>query len=109
MEVQEEHSLPLNDPAVSTLQMLLPEILDVRAASPLLSAFLGARGRQMRIDASNVVSVGAQCLQIIASARLTWERDGLPIVIVSPSGPFLEALQLSGVDMGSILEAEVGR
>jgi chemotaxis protein CheX len=93
--------------SASTLQMLLPEVLDVRAAGPLATAFLDARGHQMRIDASNVASVGAQCLQVIASAKLTWERDGMAIVVVNPSEPFRDALSVAGMEMQSILEAKV--
>lgn len=84
----------------------LPEILDIRAASPLAAEILGARGRQLTIDASNVQKVGAQCVQVLLSARATWLADGASLTISHPSEALIEALQTLGIPVTRFSEQE---
>lgn len=94
---------------LSLYEIQLPPSLDLRAATPLAEALLSARGAGMRLDASQVQSVGAQCLQVIASARQTWDRDGMPLTIVNPTAALIEAFEVAGLDVHSIVENEQAR
>lgn len=87
----------------------LPEILDIRAASPLVGELLHARGHHLTIDASNVRKIGAQCVQALLSARATWTVDGYSLVVVEPSESFLDTLQTLGIAIGEISEQEPAR
>ncbi|WP_287799477.1 STAS domain-containing protein, partial [Acidiphilium sp.] len=60
----------------TTEQLMLDPILDLKAASPLAQALLARRGGDLRIDAGAVERLGGQCLQVLLSARATWEADG---------------------------------
>ncbi len=80
---------------------LLPDVLDLRAAAPLAGDLLVLRGRALRLDASGVQSVGALCLQILLSARVTWQADKNPLTIVTPSTAFNDAMRLFGAPIAS--------
>lgn len=85
---------------------VLPETLDLCAAAPIASHLLEARGNQLRVDASNVRKIGAQCMQVIVSAYLTWERDGLTLTLVNPSKEFVDAFRLAGLDVSKFIEKD---
>jgi chemotaxis protein CheX len=87
----------------------LPKALDLRAASPLANALLSSRGGAMRLDASQVETVGAQCLQVILSARQTWERDGVPLTIVNATTALLSAFADAGLNTEGLIEVEQGK
>lgn len=87
-------------------KILLRETLDVKAAAPLLSELLQAQGASVEIDASQVNMVGAQCLQIILSAQMTWERDGVSFIVSKPSDLFLKSLEIAGLTIGSSSEKD---
>jgi chemotaxis protein CheX len=74
----------------------LGQVLDLNAAAPLLNEFLALRGRNVDVDASAVDRVGAQCLQVLLSARRTWDADGAEFSVVSPSSEFTSTLALLG-------------
>jgi chemotaxis protein CheX len=76
----------------------LAEVLDLKAASALTAVLLGARGRDVDLNGSAVQRLGAQCLQVLLSARTTWEKDGLNLQIVNASHDLIEGLELLGVD-----------
>jgi chemotaxis protein CheX len=84
----------------------LPEMLDLRAATPLASQLLTQRGEEVILDASAVQRLGGQCLQILLSARATWELDGTQLRIVDPSPGFVEGLELLGIQPKQLLEEE---
>jgi chemotaxis protein CheX len=84
----------------------LPEILDIRATSPHATELLHARGNPLMIDASSVAKVGAQCIQVLLSAHATWTADGLPLNVVHPSEPLLDALETLGIPFTDISEQE---
>ena len=83
--------------AAQTETLRLPEVLDLKAATPLHADLLSHRGADLRLDASQVQRLGAQCLQIILSAVATWKADKAVLEIVSPSKDFIESLELLGV------------
>lgn len=93
----------------SLYEVTLPEALDLKAAVPLVNSLLSARGGAIRLDGSTVRNVGAQCLQIILSARQTWERDGLPLTIINPTEHLLAAFADAGLNIEGIVEGEQGR
>ncbi|HJT42506.1 MAG TPA: STAS domain-containing protein [Rhizomicrobium sp.] len=82
--------------ALSEKVFILPEVLDLRAAAPLSGDLLALRGRALYLDASGVKTVGALCLQVLLSARVTWQRDDLPFSVVTPSAAFSSAMGLFG-------------
>ncbi|WP_166141792.1 STAS domain-containing protein [Methylosinus sp. RM1] len=84
----------------------LPEILDIRAASPLAAELLHARGNPLTIDASDVAKVGTQCIQVLLSAHATWTADGLPLNVAHPSETLLDALETLGIPFTKISEQE---
>jgi chemotaxis protein CheX len=74
----------------------LQQVLDLNAAGPLAAELLAVRGRDVEVDASAVERVGAQCLQVLLSARATWDADGATFALVSPSDEFASTLALLG-------------
>ena len=76
----------------------LPVSLDLPAARPLAAALLERRGKPITIDASAVGQVGAQCVQVLLSAKRTWEADGVSLSIVNCAARMIEDLKLIGID-----------
>ena len=74
----------------------LGQVLDLNAAGPLANELLAVRGRNVDVDASAVERLGAQCLQVLLSARRTWDADGAEFSVVSPSSEFTSTLALLG-------------
>jgi chemotaxis protein CheX len=74
----------------------LSQVLDLNAATPLAKEFLSLRGKPLSVDASGVERVGAQCLQVLLSARATWQADGAAFALVEPSNEFTSTLALLG-------------
>jgi chemotaxis protein CheX len=82
----------------------LPEVLDLKAATPLAGALLALRGSDIAIDASHVERVGGQCLQILLSAMTTWHADEATLDFVNPSPAFIEGFNLLGVDPARFMD-----
>jgi chemotaxis protein CheX len=78
-----------------TLQ--LPQVLDLTAAGPLTEQLLALRGADLSLDASQVMRLGGQCLQVLLSCTATWRKDGAALELVEPSAELAEALQQFGV------------
>ncbi len=78
--------------------MQLPEVMDLKAAAPLADQLIKRRGQPIVLDASRVQRIGGLCLQVVLSARDTWNADGLPFSVANPSAAFLESLELFGAD-----------
>jgi anti-anti-sigma regulatory factor len=76
----------------------LPVSLDLPAARPLAAALLERRGKPLAIDASAVGQIGAQCVQVLLSAKRTWEADGVSLSIVNCAARMIEDLKLIGID-----------
>jgi chemotaxis protein CheX len=88
--------MPRKPAPESAAVLQLGQVLDLNAAAPLLNEFLALRGRNVDVDASAVERMGAQCLQVLLSARRTWDADGAEFAVVSPSSEFTSTLALLG-------------
>ena len=64
-----------------TVSVVLPSVLDIRAAGPLQAEILGLRGQPLTLDVSAVERLGGLCLQVLLSARATWAADGQPLTV----------------------------
>ncbi len=78
-------------------RLLLEATLNAAAARPLAEGLLALRGRGLLVDASEVRHLGAQCLQVLESARLTWLADRSSFAIVASSDAFLDGVGLMGL------------
>ena len=85
-------------PADAKDVLRLPVSLDLPAARPLAAALLERRGKPITIDASAVGQIGAQCVQVLLSAKRTWEVDGVSLSIVNCAARMIEDLKLIGID-----------
>lgn len=85
--------------------------LDMAAAPPLHAALTAARGRPLDIDLSGVERIGAQCAQLLVSARSSWAADGVALGF-GPASPEaraqLAALGLENLILGAAAGAGVG-
>jgi chemotaxis protein CheX len=84
----------------------LPECLDLPAATPLARALLERRGKPIVLDGSSVQQLGAQCVQVLLSAKRTWGADGIPLSIVNCAPRMIEDLQLLGIDSTTLTTGE---
>ena len=87
-----------------TLQ--LPEVLDLNAAAPLAGELLTYRGTDLMADASQVKRLGGQAVQVLMSARMTWDQDGSRLRVVNPSQTFRDVVELLGIGDGELLDKE---
>ena len=71
--------------------------LDLTMATDLARTLLAARGSELTIDASDVTHLGAQCGQILVSAKTTWKADLQTLRIVDGSEAFIEGARLLGL------------
>jgi chemotaxis protein CheX len=92
--------------AASATTLLLPAILDLAAAGPLTERLLAARGSNLSIDATEVLRVGGQCLQVLLAAAKTWSADRASFEIARPSTEFVEAMQRFGIEPGVLAMRE---
>lgn len=86
---------PQNPHAV---RLKLPPVLDVRSAGPLCERLRAVRGTGLKLDASEVERLGGLCLQVLISARKTWQADGKAFAVLAASDAFSAALKLSGAE-----------
>ena len=63
--------------------VVLPSVLDIRAAGPLQAEILGLRGQPLTLDVSAVERLGGLCLQVLLSTRATWAADGQPLTVTT--------------------------
>lgn len=75
----------------------LQNVLDMVAAPALKDCFLQNEGNPLLINAAPVQRLGAQCLQILLSAKKDWEAKGVEFVLDSPSAAFIETAKFMGV------------
>jgi chemotaxis protein CheX len=85
--------------ACSPALLVLPEVLDIKAATPLTVEFLTLRGRPIDVDASRVERLGALCLQVLLSAGKTWNIDESPFALINPSSGFIDGLARLGISI----------
>ena len=86
----------MTDHESNAQSVVLPDVLDLKAAQPLATRLLALRGGNVTIDASSVTHLGAQCLQILFSAGATWRADDAVLTIHDPSGTFAEQMACLG-------------
>jgi chemotaxis protein CheX len=86
--------------------LTLPEVLDLKAATKLATDLISLRKQELAIDASQVRRLGGQCLQVLLSARSTWEFDGVPLHLADPSSAFVEGLEHLGISPADFVEQE---
>ncbi len=84
----------------------LPAVLDLKAAAPLAGEFITRRGAELSVDASRVERLGAQCLQVLISAAMTWKSDELPLSIVDASPAFIEGLRRLGLGLADFIDQD---
>lgn len=85
----------------------LSPVLDLVAATDLLNVFFEKRGHDLEVEACHVRRLGAQCLQILLSAKATWVEDGCRFEVKDHSEEFIEYLRIMGLhpeDLNSHLE-----
>jgi chemotaxis protein CheX len=91
--------------SVNTKSLVLSNILDLKAASPLAESLLSMRGNDLVLDASHVERVGGQCLQVLVSAVSTWHADGVSMDFADPSDAFSDGLAGLGVKLSDLQAA----
>ncbi|MGD1015452.1 MAG: STAS domain-containing protein [Roseiarcus sp.] len=84
----------------------LPQCLDLPAARPLAQALLERRGKPIVVDGSSVHQLGAQCVQVLLSAKRTWSADGVALSIVNCAPRMIEDLRLLGIDLTTLTSGE---
>jgi chemotaxis protein CheX len=84
----------------------LPESLDLPAARPLAEALLERRGKPIVLDGSSVRQLGAQCVQVLLSAKRTWCADGVALSIVNCAPRMIEDLRILGIDPTTLTSGE---
>jgi chemotaxis protein CheX len=88
-----------------TQTMTLDQVLDLRAAAALKENLLAVRGEDVTLDASDVQRLGGQCLQVLLSAKRTWDADGRIFTISPQSELFAASLKLFGAEAISAHQA----
>ena len=83
-------------------QMTLPDALGSAAARPLAEQLIALRGAPLTVCAGSVRKMGAQCVQVLLSAAVTWRADGFSLGIENPSPEFEEALRLLGLSVETV-------
>ncbi len=87
----------------------LPEVLDLKAATPLAEKLMSLRGQNIVLDASKVERLGTQCVQILIAAAATWKDEMAAFSIAEPSDSFTSGLQVLGLTPQAILEKELAQ
>ncbi|MFT4953961.1 MAG: chemotaxis protein CheX [Brevundimonas sp.] len=76
--------------------LALPAVLDIRAAAPLRDDLLARRGSDIVLDGGEVERVGGLCLQVLISAKKTWDADGKGFALNPASTALNEQLAAYG-------------
>lgn len=85
--------------------LILPAILDVRAAESLKSELMAVRGQPVTIDASAVDRLGGLGLQVLMSAAKTWRADDQVLTFINVSEAMSEQWLAFGAPLND-LEAQ---
>jgi chemotaxis protein CheX len=88
-------------------KVALPPVLGLPEAGPLREQLLAMRGRPIELDGSKVERIGALGLQVLLSARATWQADGHILRLADLSDPLRQGLELLGArDLDTNLSQE---
>jgi chemotaxis protein CheX len=74
----------------------LSAALDCKEAGLLAARLRTLRRQPVKLDASRVNRLSGLCLQVLLSARNTWESDNVPIVLEEASAVFSKGWSLYG-------------
>lgn len=85
----------------------LPEVLDLNAASRLHEQVLAHKGEDIDIDATDVSRVGAQCVQVLLAAAVSWRAEDQRLKVNQASDAFIKTLQLLGISDEALLPKEM--
>jgi len=85
----------------------LPQVLDLNAAGRLHEEVLAHRGADIDIDASEVGRVGAQCVQVLLSAAISWRAENLCFKVEQASDAFTKTLELLGISDEALVPKEM--
>lgn len=94
-------------PVVDADAVKLAEFLDLAAAAPLVATLLERRGKSIVIDGSAVHQLGAQCVQVLLSAKRTWSADGASLSIVNCAPRMIEDLQFLGIEPATLISGDL--
>ena len=83
-------------PRRAPVHVPLPAVVDLRAAGTLVRKLLTLRGQPICLDASGVERLGGLGLQVLLSARLTWQADRMGFALVAASEAFQADCALMG-------------
>lgn len=75
----------------------LVPVLDLVSAPNLLNTLLEKRGHNLEVEAGHVRRLGAQCVQVLLSAKATWSEDGFSFTVKDCSEEFVEYLGIMGL------------
>ena len=89
---------------MDTKNLVLPSILDSKAALPLVEHLLPLRGSDLLLDASKVERLGGQCLQVLFRG-CDLQSDGFTLVFVKPSDALIEGLAVLGAKLEDLTNA----
>jgi chemotaxis protein CheX len=83
---------------------ILPAVLDSTAAPRIAQELLHLRGNSLTLDGRQVERVSSQCLQVLLSAALTWNRDNHDFKIEMASDQLVSSIQTLGIETPSLLQ-----
>lgn len=82
--------------------IVLPPLLDFRQAPKLYDMLRKCIDMPMILDATDVIHLGAPCMQILISANRKWREKSLPLNVKTPSVAFHESLERMGITADEI-------
>ncbi len=83
--------------------LALAEVLDLNEATALHGKLMALRGKDVELDASGVKRMGAQCVQVILSAKKLWDEDKKTLKVGDASDSFKATMQLIGIKLEPLL------
>lgn len=85
----------------------LPAVLDLNAASRLHEQVLALKDKNVAVDASDVVRIGTQCIQILQSAARSWRSMDMTFSVNQSSDAYAKTLQLLGITDEEMIPMEI--
>jgi len=86
----------------SNTAVSLPSKLNSAAAADILASVKGQQGNPLCLDASQVTTVGAQCLQILVAAQRFWQAAEQKFEIINLSEAVRDNLPVYGLTADQI-------
>ncbi|SUS03256.1 conserved hypothetical protein [uncultured Defluviicoccus sp.] len=76
--------------------LVLPAVMDLRAAQPLKADIQAHAGAPLDLDASKVERMGGLCLQVLLAAETAWRATGHAFRVINPAETFRNDARLMG-------------